>query len=161
MESVEFSYAESLPLPEQVKEPAQAKLPPKLGPINSTIQKANKAIQRNDFEFHAKTVAEVSLGRAKALSICKMGVAKVLSVSACDGGMYVPDVPSYCRAGWAVVLGCFVRAGHAGVDLGDREAGAEGLHRELCGRVGLLGQQDPRAGPFSMFQFRSGPAMHI
>lgn len=84
-----------------MKEPAQAKLPPKLGPINSTIQKANKAIQRNDFEFHAKTVAEVSLGRAKALRICKMGVAKVLSVSACDGhrqsgGMYVPDVPSYC-----------------------------------------------------------------
>jgi hypothetical protein len=43
----------------QVKEPAQAKLPTKLGAIQAVLGKAQKAILRNDFEFHAKTVAEV------------------------------------------------------------------------------------------------------
>lgn len=43
----------------QVKEPAQPKVVSNIGSIQGAIQKAQKAIQRNDFEMHAKTVSEV------------------------------------------------------------------------------------------------------
>ena len=46
-------------LASNVKEPGQQKLVASIGPIQAAVQKANKAIQRNDFEMHAKTVAEV------------------------------------------------------------------------------------------------------
>lgn len=43
----------------KVKKPATQKLAPKLAALDAARQKANKAIQRNDFENHAKAVNEV------------------------------------------------------------------------------------------------------